>query len=320
MVIWEKLFSNFYKISWWRNSAIPFGYSKLLQILTQTYHTIYRDPIKISEQDWDNLIILDGCRYDMFKEIYPDTDGLCYRFSPGASTSDFLTANFVGDNLHDTVYVTANPMYKTLDLDSVFFDIVDVWESDWDHELHTVRPRPMAEATIRANNRFPNKRIISHFLQPHYPFIGELGSQLPDHAGTEYTYRKVKGENADRENPTVWNLLNQEEISEGAAWDAYVENLEIAIPHIMSVIEESYGKTIVTSDHGNMVGEKPFGVMKPVYGHPDGVYTEELCKVPWLELPFEHRKETFAEDPKINKAQRSGKVESRLADLGYVDL
>lgn len=63
------------------------------------------------QADWDTLVILDACRYDMFEEINETEGELEHRYSRGSCTPDFIRENFPEGEFHDTVYVTANPMY-----------------------------------------------------------------------------------------------------------------------------------------------------------------------------------------------------------------
>ncbi|WP_246999246.1 hypothetical protein [Halosolutus gelatinilyticus] len=271
-------------------------------------------------EDWDNLIILDACRYDQFERINTVSGTLEVRTSLGSATPEFLEKNFAGQTYHDTVYVTANPMYRTKGLDNVFHDVFDVWDSNWDEKRRTVSPGAMAEAVLEAYKKYPNKRLIAHFIQPHYPFIGDAANQIGEHAGIEFTYRQVQGESAERDDPTVWELLEAGEVDENLVWKAYDETLEIALEHVEDLVDEFSEKTVVTSDHGNLVGERilPFG--GPKYGHPVRIYTDELRKVPWLVIEGEERKEAHSEAPHERLTDTSSEVTDRLADLGYVDM
>jgi len=270
-------------------------------------------------EDWDNLILLDACRFDQFERLNTIGGDLQTRISLGSATPEFLTKNFDGEIHHDTVYVTANPMYQTKNLKSVFHEVIDVWESGWDDQLKTVQPERMVKATLEAYEEFPSKRIISHFMQPHYPFIGDSAREIGDHAGYELAYRRVQGEDATRDHSTVWTLLDEDKVDVEAVWKAYDENLKIALSHVERLVSTSDKKTVVTSDHGNLVNERitPFG--KRVSGHPIGTYTDELRKVPWLVVDSETRKQIHAEEPQEHTNGDSDVVTDRLADLGYVD-
>ncbi|MFC7028080.1 hypothetical protein ACFQH8_12560 [Halomicroarcula sp. GCM10025710] len=139
-----------------------------------------------------------------------------------------------------------------------FHETVSVWRDEWDEAFNTVRPEAMVDATIDAQERFPDKRIISHFVQPHYPFIGEFGRTLVDEqAGMELSKRQATGETAESDHYNVWDLLQQGVITEADLWKGYNENLQLTLDHVEDLLEELVGRTVVTSDHGNLVGERP---------------------------------------------------------------
>jgi hypothetical protein len=175
----QKVARNWDDISWWRDSAIPYVTTKIIRAYFNR-----RPPggTDIMDEDWDNLIILDGCRYDVFEQHNTINGKLSKRKSHGSSTPEFLNGNFDNRTFHDVVYVTANPQVN-IRLDQPFHAVVNVWENSWDHHYNTVLPKPMMEATKQAYHGYPNKRIIAHFLQPHYPFIAPKGQKLADHAG-----------------------------------------------------------------------------------------------------------------------------------------
>lgn len=321
----ESVVKNFYNPFWWRETAFPYLHNNLMKKYTQVQYSESAPVCELMQEDWDNIIILDACRYDQFKKLNPFSTGLESRTSLGSATPEFLRENFAGKTYHDTVYVTANPMYRTQDLSDVFHDVIDVWEEEWDNKRRTVLPETMKEKALEAHKKYPNKRLIAHFMQPHYPFIGEEATKIGDHAGFELAYRQVQGEEAKRDDPTVWSLLKDGKVDEDIVWKAYNENLDIALDHVEDLIEEFSEKTVVTSDHGNMVGERvlPFGSRQ--YGHPTGMYTDTLRKVPWVTIEGDKRKEVISEAPVEHTStdnhmtEAESAVADRLADLGYVD-
>jgi hypothetical protein len=58
---------------------------------TQTF-----DGINVLEEDWDNLVILDACRYDLFKQVNDISGDLQKRQSQASMTAEFLNRNFAG--------------------------------------------------------------------------------------------------------------------------------------------------------------------------------------------------------------------------------
>lgn len=157
-------------------------------------------------------------------------------------------------------------------------------------------------------------------MQPHYPFIGDSIDHIGSQAGQELTIRNVRGEEAERDYPTVWDKLAAGELEEEITWEAYDENLELALPHVERLVDQLDGKSVIISDHGNLACEQvvPFG--GPTYDHPEEIHTEELRKVPWLIVEGETRREVKSEEPGILDLTESETVSERLSDLGYVDL
>lgn len=269
--------------------------------------------------DWDNLIILDGCRYDLFKECNTLGGKLSAVISPGSSSSDFLKA-ICSYQHHDTVYVTANPHYEVMGFERVFHDVIPVWDFGWDETLKTVPPERMAEATKEAHSEYPNKRILAQFMQPHYPFLGESADEVGPHAGFEYSVRTAKTGEGSRDNETIWNLLKYGNVDREAVLHGYRLNLELVLGHVEELIELFDEKTVVSSDHGNLVGEfvPPFPRRK--YGHPSGFHANQLVKVPWLVTEGSSRKTVSPEPPSIDEPEHTEqKVEERLSDLGYLE-
>ena len=92
--------------------------------LRKFYSTVWQyqngPGIDVMKEDWDNLIILDACRYDYFKEKQKNIRGeLESVVSRGAHSSEFIEKNFLGRKLHDTIYVTANPYYTNAHPDTL---------------------------------------------------------------------------------------------------------------------------------------------------------------------------------------------------------
>lgn len=306
--------------SWYRGTVLPFAKRVAIQNALKPYYFVNgTDGIDFMDEDWDNLIILDACRYDMFEE-YNTIDGrLEQRTSLSSSTPEFVTKTFGDETFHDTVYVTANPQLTLRVDEDVFFKVDRVWEDYWDEDLATVRPDTMVERTLKAYEDYPNKRIISHFMQPHYPFIGDYGrAKLGDHSGFELTRRLAAGEEATRDADSVWDRLERGELPREVVWKAYVENLQLAIEEVEPLVEEFDERTVITSDHGNLIGEKvkPLGIR--MYGHPTGVHAPNLVTIPWLIREGERRKQVTTDEPKITEDEYDQEeLNDRLADLGY---
>jgi hypothetical protein len=135
----------------------------------------------------------------------------------------------------------------------------------------------------------------------------------------EKTRRQVRGEEGTREFPTVWERLEAGEVSLEAVAAAYDENLELTLPHVETVLNAFTGTSVITSDHGNLVGEQPGPFLQPMYGHQSNIYAPGLRKVPWLVVENQTRKRVVQGDPSAKESEKDEVVAERLADLGYVD-
>lgn len=277
--------------------------------LNRLYHEYLLgvERIGVMDADWDTLIILDGCRFDLFNDVIDFQGSLSRVVSRGSSTPEFLQENFGEQQYLNTVYVSANPQLAMLHLEDHFLSCIRVWEDGWDSDLQTVPPEVVTDWAIAANRQYPDKRLIVHFVQPHVPFIGPKGRSI-QHAG----FAENQGEPERTENPTIWDRLEHGSITVEEAWDAYRENLELALPEVERLIESVPGKSVITSDHGNAFGE--WGV----YGHPGKHYLEGLVAVPWFEtVRGERRKTSVGERVRDGQSASESTIENRLSDLGY---
>lgn len=266
----------------------------------------------IFAEDWDVLLVLDACRYDTF-EAHHDLPGrLESRVSRGAATVEFLRGNFVGRTLADTVYVTANPQfYRNRDrLPTDLHAVVDVWRADgWDEDHGTVLPETVNEYARQAADRYPEKRLVVHYIQPHYPFLG---------SDTSFDEGHLDAEDPDEER--LWDRLmtGSLDVPPVEVRRLYVDNLVRVLPHVEKLMRDLTGLTVVTADHGNMLGERASPVPVREWGHPRGIYTEHLVTVPWLVYDEGPRRSVVAEQTDdVCEDVDDGVVSERLSDLGY---
>ncbi|MFB6187503.1 MAG: hypothetical protein ABEI86_11645, partial [Halobacteriaceae archaeon] len=219
--------------------------------------------------DWDNLIILDACRHDLYEEL---TDReVEQRVSLGSTTTEYIERTFSEGDFSDVVYISANPFFsdkfleKLIGGSDVFAAKFDVFNNSWDVEEGTVMPEDVAEAAKTAKKLFPEKKLIIHFIQPHYPFIGF------EDEGFDESSKWLD----DNSKNSVWDRAELGELGKEEVWTAYKGNLEKVLPYAEDLVEDLKGKTIITSDHGNLVGENG------LYGHPGRTDLKPLREVPW---------------------------------------
>lgn len=238
----------------------------------------------VMDEDWNHLIILDACRYDVFEKEIRNWDlkgKLEKRISRGTNTPQFLLENFGNGHYDDIVYVTANP-YVSYYLKGRFHKIIPVWDFGWDEKLKTVPPEKVYEATLKALRKYGNsKRLIIHFMQPHEPFITLKDVDVTGfrNARLEVITGKV-GQIPDR---CIWDLVREGKFDRKLAIEGYIENLRIVMPYVVKLCKILNGKVVVTSDHGEGFGERLFGILPiRIWGHPRGVRVRQLIEVPWF--------------------------------------
>lgn len=273
-------------------------------------HSYNESGIDIFEQDWDNLLILDACRYDLFERRSRLNGSLERVISRGASTTEFLDGNFAGRELHDVVYVTANPQYYRHReiIDCELHDVVNIsLEDGWNKEYGTVLPETVTESASAVADEYEDKRLVIHYIQPHYPFLD-----------SKTTFDKGQIEDPDDE-AAFWRRIMTGKLSVDIdhLWDLYERNLDRVLKSVEELVASLEGRTVITSDHGNMLGERAFPIPIREWGHPRGVHTPELIEVPWLVIDGE-RRDIVAEQPvEADRPDTDGSVEQRLRDLGY---
>jgi hypothetical protein len=267
----------------------------------------YSPGIKIAAEDWDNLIILDAYRYDYFKKYSRFEGNLRQEFSRGNRSGEFLRQNFSDEQLHDTVYITANPHATVLDEDT--FYTIEFLLDRWDSEVGVVLPDDVTDAAINAEKKYPNKRLIVHYMQPHDPHLGETAKTYRERTdlSTEATHSSFPETRFPR-------LFTEGEISKEELEKAYVETIRIVEDSVEDLLSELTGKTIISSDHGENLGEERFGQIYLEHS----IDTKECRFVPWLELPYEERKDVTEEEPIGYELPDKKRTEKQLSALGYL--
>ena len=225
------------------------------------------------------LIILDACRYDYFREVYRQyLDGYLRPVrSPASCTGRWLRTVFVvfGDWLSDVKLFSAHPRINSKGIavrgfsvrDYFRGQIIDVWDWGWDWELGTVHPDTVVKAVL---DEGLGDRNIIWFMQPHLPYIGETKLLVPKEV--------IKGKMAGR---FLTRMLRTGRISRQYLTQAYRDNLALAlkaVKKLLAQVGELRGRWVVTSDHGELLGEH--GVTL----HPSYLDLPEQRIVPWLEL------------------------------------
>lgn len=275
--------------------------------------------VDFMEKDWDNLLILDACRADMFEEAIDTSQFDEYEsvHSIGSSSPDWMRQTFEGKTYPDTVYVTANPWISKV-APHAFHDIINLWITEHDatreelsnvgifeeavlDDVPTIYPDTLSETARRAYEKYPNKRLIVHYFQPHAPCVGN-----PDGTRKEPI----------REDVHPGDDLKDGNVTQDEVWHEYIDNLLYAFQYAGELANDLGGKSVFTADHGELFGERlwPFPIRG--YAHPDGVRHPKLTEVPWAVKTVGNRREIEAGNLEMHEADED-EIDARLRNLGY---
>ncbi len=242
----------------------------LTQLLDRSLESYEKTPKSVFGEDWDNLFILDAARHDLYEEVEGDTEK---RTTLAGQSTEYIEKNFSEGDFSDIVYVTANPFFSESQFkeltgrepEDVFHQVFHTYKTDWSTVHNTVMPESLMRDARTAKKLFPDKKIVVHFMQPHYPFVN-----------SKFTDEGIRPDlDHEKEGFSIWELAETGKYDREEIWEAYKENLELVLPKAKELAEELGGKTVITADHGNLVGEKV------LYGHPRGVKAKQVREVPW---------------------------------------
>jgi hypothetical protein len=279
----------------------------------------YDEPFDLMAEDWDNLILLDACRADVYQEQTPFSTAVETRLSCGSGTPEFIQRNFVGEQHHDTVYLSSNP-YVSLLNQGAFHEVIPLLD-EWDENQRTVPPGNVTAAARAAAERFSDKRLIVHFMQPHTPHLGPTATRLRENLelrGWDHDHVE-EGTSTRTDGTTIWDLVRTGEMTHETLRQSYRENLDIVLDEVQKLVPILSGKTVVSADHGEMLGERLFAFGPKEFGHTVGLLTEELRMVPWQVVKDDERREIVAEPPVASERLAENETRRRLRALGYVD-
>lgn len=211
---------------------------------------------KIHEREWQTLILLDACRYDYFKDVN-HLEGSLTKVNTGVkSTPEWYEKNFEEEH-RNTVLISSNPMPWNVDSIENIGYVKKRWDrgSDPGYVLKFIPFLP------------PLDQTIIHLTTPHLPFIGEDGKEFLEDISRVDREPDVYGDvtNYGRENG--WDELIE----------YYKENIIVALDAIEKYMSLLDGKIVITSDHGECIGEED------KYDHNEGP-DDILQHVPWFEV------------------------------------
>lgn len=260
------------------------------------------------DKDWDILVIIDACRFDLFQEfapqheVYDKFESVQSVYSHASSSKEWLTKTFVEgphDEVRNTSYITANGF--TSEIGQVDFnELKEVWRYGIHPEHHLVTPEPVTDAAVNCYRNTNSDKYIIHYSQPHAPFLHCSGK-----------YDSAKDEPGATQN--VWDGLKEGRYNRTEVWEDYGENLLTVLDHVDALVEDFSGKIVVSADHGNCLGE--YGI----YGHPSHCPVPSVREVPWAVAEGNGKRKYQPTDSDRSEFERSDDedIKEHLSDLGY---
>lgn len=273
----------------------------------------------IHEKKWDILIVLDACRYDFFEnDIRRFLEGDLEKvISPAQHTSPWCKRIFNSEdpiNFFDCIYVSANPLINSeveinnFNAKNCFHRVIDVWNWGWHEKHNTVLPSEVNKGVNQALDKYPSRKIIVHYLQPHAPYLClvDITENMPLYF--KNSKKKSNGIIKIIRDWIRWRIIDifgMEFASDlGKKFDlsplhpidaalrkvgckgvraAYRKNLEIVLKKVTDLIDVIEKKDklfdiVITSDHGELLGENG------KWGHRRGLSHRKLKEVPWFEV------------------------------------
>ncbi|BEP18356.1 hypothetical protein PYJP_17080 [Pyrofollis japonicus] len=222
----------------------------------------------IHNLSWDHLIVLDACRYDYFAKLWKLTQYTVYKAkSPASWTLEWLSSVFT-KKFPNTVVFSANPYINNSNKETCvsgicwkakdkFERVIEVWKIAWSDKLMTVPPWRLYRI-VRVNTEVwkrtqKMKRSIIWFIQPHYPYLSEefvnmLKKITYKSSGEDFLKGSLDHMIRNTLNKIIshnWKLLAR----------MYEDNVKIVLNYVYKLIKNLDGTIVVTSDHGELLGE-----------------------------------------------------------------
>jgi len=274
------------------------------------YYRVDKEKIDIINHDWRILVILDACRYDVFREVYREIFGKSYgslkkAISPATWTVEWLNKVFDNRYCEDIIYISGNPYINSkkkvcgtpeygrrrcVEAKKHFFKVIDVWDFGWNNKLGTVHPIEINKAFHKAYLRYPKNRFIIHYMQPHQPYItlgkGGYGmSKIPK--------KKTLGERIFKQllsQTQIWMIkkwLNmppgskiEEIFREGGKKEiirVYKNEVKYVLKYVKMLTDSIHTDWLITADHGERLAN--FWL-----NSHSGIGDREVIEVPWFEI------------------------------------
>lgn len=259
------------------------------------------------DADWDVLLVLDACRADLFRDFAPrhelstQFETMESVYSCASSSPEWFGKGFQeaqDSAVSDVAYVTQNAYFETVDHQR-FYDTLPLHRAETDNQNGLLSPSEVTDAALSFYADTDADRFVIHYMPPHAPF---------QYADREYEVENVPWAGSSQ---SAWWGLQTGDFEHKQVWQDYGENLLGVLDEVQRIVKHVTGNVVVTSDHGNAMGE--WGL----YAHPVYVPAPVLKSVPWVEL--EGRGVRYDADefdiPRIKTDDMV--VKNRLDALGY---
>jgi len=99
--------------------------------------------------------------------------------------------------------------------------------------------------------------------------------------------------------------------------EVYKDDVDIALKYVNKLVSSIGGKSVVTADHGELVGERIPPLFAKEYDHHNELYCSQLRKVPWLTIDQGKRREISSENPIGIESVDTKTINENLRALGY---
>lgn len=253
------------------------------------------DRWNIFNEEWDLLIILDGCRVDAMRKVadeYAFIEEVESRWSVGAQSGEWMLNTFnqsYKDEISKTAYVSSNAntwivwkdqhpragkrrkdyhrRLKRYNVNSPvdpnsFFEFTELFELSEDYGKQKYpSQRSVTDHVIRLDRGdCPPPRMVAHYMPPHPPFLAQSEN------------REVEFVDEPRER----------------TFEAYLDNLRWGLEEVEMLLENvDREKVVITSDHGWAFRLQPIR-----NSHKPGMVAPDVRRVPWVKTSATTRSRT----------------------------
>jgi len=197
------------------------------------------------------VILLDACRYDALAESLPKfTDNyiLIPIWSASHNTPTFYK-NITG--VSDFVLLTANPTVLYINE-----------QHKWKRVIHTKSINPFDNLRECIELLKSENKIFLHLIPPHVPWQGEEGKIKYKNLMSTLRFEIQEKPEGRHFGPIGIESKIYEHVGSELARKYYFENLNYALKAIFTYYEKLPKPFIITSDHGELLGEDG------LFGHP----------------------------------------------------